>query len=62
MDPVANIEEANLNEWKRHFDVNFFSAIALVCTRYEINILDPLMYHRLKQRYHFLRNLRVVSY
>lgn len=30
MDPVAKIEDAKLEEWRRLFDVNFFSAVAFV--------------------------------
>lgn len=30
MDPVAKIADAKLDEWRRLFDVNFFSAVAFV--------------------------------
>ena len=30
MDPVTRIENSDLQEWRRLFDVNFFSAVAFV--------------------------------
>jgi NAD(P)-dependent dehydrogenase (short-subunit alcohol dehydrogenase family) len=31
LDPVERIASWNVDEWKHHFDINFFSAISLVC-------------------------------
>lgn len=28
--PIARIEDASIEEWKRLFDANFFSAVAIV--------------------------------
>ena len=30
MDPVAKIENSNIQDWRKLFDVNFFSAVAFV--------------------------------
>ena len=30
MDPVARIENSDIQQWRRLFDVNFFSAVAFV--------------------------------
>ncbi|KAF0433385.1 NADP-binding protein [Gigaspora margarita] len=30
LDPMGNFADINLQEWKRHFDVNFFSNISLI--------------------------------
>ena len=31
-EPATRIENAKAEDWRRHFDVNIFSAISLVCT------------------------------
>ena len=33
MDPVAKIEDSDIQDWKKLFDVNFFSAVAFVRLR-----------------------------
>ena len=39
MDPVTKIEDSDIGDWKKLFDVNFFSAVAFVSTRMaKINI------------------------
>ena len=32
MDPVTKIEDSDIGDWKKLFDVNFFSAVAFVST------------------------------
>ena len=33
VEPVGRIENLEMREWKEAFEVNFFSALALVCSR-----------------------------
>lgn len=35
MDPVAKIENSDIQDWRKLFDVNFFSAVAFVSATYE---------------------------
>jgi hypothetical protein len=30
LSPMTRLENASIDEWKKHYDVNFFSALALV--------------------------------
>jgi NAD(P)-dependent dehydrogenase (short-subunit alcohol dehydrogenase family) len=30
LSPMTRLENASIEEWKKHYDVNFFSALALV--------------------------------
>lgn len=42
--PVNPVGDADIESWKHNFDVNFFSAVALVCVRKTSSIYLGLLY------------------
>lgn len=38
--PIARVGNADVDEWKRLYDINFFSALGLVCGQHPRRIIN----------------------
>ena len=59
--PVTSVDDSDAEAWRKSFDINFFSAVALVSnSAYSMGSVALILFPRLKPRFRHFENLKAV--